>query len=162
MTRVLFAAVLAGALAGVAAAAVLPRVNLHATRIVVFHYVAHDGATRAAFLLLPRWYTVRRDSPLPLVISPHGRGINARANASVWGDLPGRDGFAVINPEGPATRSAALRRSALGSGSGLLYREIERLHPKAPVAQVVGRWRHGQEMRWYSGLPEALSSLGLH
>jgi pimeloyl-ACP methyl ester carboxylesterase len=30
----------------------------------------------------------------------HGRGINARANARIWGDLPGRDGFVVINPAG--------------------------------------------------------------
>jgi dipeptidyl aminopeptidase/acylaminoacyl peptidase len=291
MTRILVAAALVGALGGAAAAAVLPHVNLRATRVVVIHYVAHDGLTRAAFLLLPRWYTPKRDPPLPLVISPHGRGVNARANARVWGDLPGRDGFAVLNPEGqgrklelyswgdpgqisdlarmPTLLERALpwlhvdprRIYAVGSSmggqetlllvarfprllagaisfdaptnftsrygefaelrhgarlqrlaryevggtpsrhpgewavrsplefargiarsgvplaiwwsvadrvitgergqSGLLYREIERLNPKAPVVQVVGRWRHGHEMRSTSGLPRALAWLGL-
>jgi hypothetical protein len=46
--------------------------------------------------------------------------------------------------------------------SGLLYRDIERLHPSAPVTQVVGHWRHCAEMRWNSRLPEALALLGLH
>jgi hypothetical protein len=27
--------------------------------------------------------------PIPLVISPHGRGVGAAANADLWGDLPG-------------------------------------------------------------------------
>src|SRR5207244_191611 len=31
--------------------------------------------------------------------------------------------------------------------SGRLYRDIVRLNPAAPVAQVVGRWRHCFEMR---------------
>jgi poly(3-hydroxybutyrate) depolymerase len=291
MTRILVAAVLAGALGGTAAAAVLPRVNLRATREVMIHYVAHGGVTRAAYVLLPRWYTPNRDPPLPLVISPHGRGINARANARIWGDLPGRDGFVVINPAGqgrklelyswgdpaqiadlarmPTVLGRALpwveidRRRIYAAGgsmggqetlllvaryprllagaisfdaptnlslryrefaelahggrlqrlaryevggapwrhpgewsvrspmefahaiarsgvplaiwwsladrvipgergqSGLLYREIERLNPKAPVVQVVGHWRHCHEMRWYSGLPRALAFLGL-
>jgi hypothetical protein len=46
--------------------------------------------------------------------------------------------------------------------SGLLYRQIERLKPAAPVVQVIGHWRHCHEMRWYSRLPMALAFLGLH
>jgi pimeloyl-ACP methyl ester carboxylesterase len=222
----------------------------------------------------------------------HGRGINARANARIWGDLPGRDGFVVINPAGqgrklelyswgdpaqiadlarmPTVLGRALpwveidRRRIYAAGgsmggqetlllvaryprllagalscdaptnlslryrefaevahgarlqpprplrsrrrsvaapwgvvrpeparvrprhrpircsardlvdladrvipgergqSGLLYREIERLNPRAPVVQVVGRWRHCHEMRWYSALPRALAFLGLN
>ena len=292
MMRVLVAAVLACALGGPVAAAVLPGASLYATRSVVIHYVAHDGVIRAADVLLPRWYTPSNDPPLPLVISPHGRGVNAVANARVWGDLLGRDGFAVINPEGQGRRlelyswgdpgqisdlarmpsllerslpwvhidrkrvyavggsmggqetllfvarfphllagavsfdaptNLALRyrefpelrrgsrlqrlaryeiggspgvhpgewavrspldfaRAIARSGvplqiwwsvddkvvpdqwdeSGLLYREIERLHPLAPVTQVVGRWPHCQEMRWDARLPLALARLGLH
>jgi pimeloyl-ACP methyl ester carboxylesterase len=291
MTSALVAAVLTATLGGSAAAAAVPRASLRATRQVVIHYIAHDGVTRAAYVLLPRSYSAEHDPPLPLVISPHGRGIDARANARLWGDLPGRDGFAVVNPEGQGRklelyswgdpgeisdlarmpellgralpwvhversriyvvggsmggqetlllvarypgllagaisfdaptnlalryreflelpRGSRLRRLAryevggspgrhpgewavrspldfapaiARSGvplaiwwsaadrvipgereqSGLLYREIERLHPVGPVVQVVGRWRHCHEMRWYSRLPEALSFLGL-
>jgi pimeloyl-ACP methyl ester carboxylesterase len=51
-------------------------------------------------VLLPAWYTRRNNAPLPLVISPHGRGVTARANARNWGALPTRGAFAVVNPEG--------------------------------------------------------------
>jgi poly(3-hydroxybutyrate) depolymerase len=39
-------------------------------------------------------------TPLPLVVSPHGRGVDALTNTHLWGDLPGQWRFAVINPEG--------------------------------------------------------------
>jgi pimeloyl-ACP methyl ester carboxylesterase len=56
---------------------------------------------RPAWLLLPVHYDGR---PIPLVISPHGRGVDARMNAQLWGDLPGEGGFAVINPAGEGRR----------------------------------------------------------
>jgi pimeloyl-ACP methyl ester carboxylesterase len=43
--------------------------------------------------------------------------------------------------------------------SGRLYREIERLNPRAPVREVVGRWAHTAE--WSTRLPLALRSLGV-
>lgn len=64
------------------------------------HYRAHNGATRVAIVVLPRWYGRRNNPPLPLVISPHGRGVEALANARVWGNLPALGRFAVISPEG--------------------------------------------------------------
>jgi poly(3-hydroxybutyrate) depolymerase len=76
------------------------------TQQIVIRYVAHDGVVRTADVLLPRNYDERRDGALPLVIAPHGRGIGAGANARLWGDLPGRDHFAVINPEGQGRRLA--------------------------------------------------------
>jgi poly(3-hydroxybutyrate) depolymerase len=84
----------------------VPRVRLRLTRQIVITYIAHDGIARAADVLLPRSYIAAHDPPLPLVISPHGRGLGARDNARLWGDLPGRDGFAVINPEGQGRRVA--------------------------------------------------------
>ena len=57
---------------------------------------------RPAWLLLPVGYGGKR--PLPLVISPHGRGVGAAANMRIWGDLPGEGGFAVINPAGQGRR----------------------------------------------------------
>ena len=52
-------------------------------------------------MLRPANYNGR---PIPLVISPHGRGTSARANERIWGDLPGLGQFAVINPAGEGRR----------------------------------------------------------
>jgi len=97
---------LAGVLGGwaVAGAAILSPSVLRTTRQIRIDYVAHNGVLRAAYVLLPQWYSPATDSPLPLVISPHGRGVDARVNARLWGDLPGREGFAVVNPEGQGRR----------------------------------------------------------
>jgi pimeloyl-ACP methyl ester carboxylesterase len=72
------------------------------TRAVRFSYRAHDGTLRPAWLLLPADYA---GQPIPLVISPHGRGVGAAANADLWGDLPGEGQFAVINPAGEGRRT---------------------------------------------------------
>jgi poly(3-hydroxybutyrate) depolymerase len=69
-------------------------------------YRAHDGLLRRAYVLLPRWYGPRRDPALPLVVSPHGRGVPARVNAKLWGNLPALGRFAVVNPEGQGRRLA--------------------------------------------------------
>lgn len=71
------------------------------TEVRVIHYRAHDGAVRPAWLLLPAGYRHQR---IPLVISPHGRGVTETYNALFWGDLPGEGGFAVINPGGEGRR----------------------------------------------------------
>jgi pimeloyl-ACP methyl ester carboxylesterase len=68
------------------------------TRLI--HYIAHDGVRRTALLLLP----IGTRGPIPLIISPHGRGVDADENALLWGDLPGEGGFAVINPSGEGRR----------------------------------------------------------
>ena len=79
------------------AAAPIPPLTPAGTERILIHYRAHDGATRPAWLLLPAGYDGQR---IPLVISPHGRGVDAAANASRWGDLPGEGDFAVVNPSG--------------------------------------------------------------
>jgi pimeloyl-ACP methyl ester carboxylesterase len=82
-----------------AASAVVRPLQYHSggTRIRVITYVAHDGLRRRAWLALPADYD---GAPIPLVISPHGRGVDARDNARLWGNLPGLGDFAVINPVG--------------------------------------------------------------
>ena len=67
-------------------------------------YRAGDGRTRAAYVLLPAWYGPQHNPPLPLVISPHGRGVGGRANARLWGRLPALDRLAVVNPDGQGRR----------------------------------------------------------
>ena len=45
--------------------------------------------------------------------------------------------------------------------SGLLYSEVEKVAPRAPVAELIGRWGHTREMYWYARLPGALGLFGL-
>jgi pimeloyl-ACP methyl ester carboxylesterase len=45
--------------------------------------------------------------------------------------------------------------------SGLLYRDIKRLNPAAPVKEYVGTWAHTAEMRASARLPFALAQFGL-
>src|SRR5579872_2552909 len=85
---------------GAPAQAMLPPggpLALSHTRIEVITYRAHNGVIRPAWLLLPDGY---HGQPIPLVISPHGRGTTAQSAAEDWGDLPGEGGFAVICPAG--------------------------------------------------------------
>jgi pimeloyl-ACP methyl ester carboxylesterase len=63
-------------------------------------YRTHDGKTRVAYVLLPRWYGPRNHPRIPLVISPHGRGITARINARMWKNYPALGSFAVVSPQG--------------------------------------------------------------
>ncbi len=76
----------------------------NAIRIVRISYVAHDGWARNAYVLLPAWYRPGDDPPIPLVISPHGRGVPALGNAHLWGNLPAAGSFAVVCPEGQGRR----------------------------------------------------------
>ncbi|HZB74600.1 MAG TPA: hypothetical protein VE526_00145 [Solirubrobacteraceae bacterium] len=69
-------------------------------RIWTVRYVAHNGLAREAHIALPRDLGPANNPPVPLIISPHGRGITGRANLGFWGDLPARGRFAVISPEG--------------------------------------------------------------
>ena len=93
----LFAAVVAGADARSGSAArSAPKV-----RVVQISYRAHNGVRTAATVVVPARYGRGRPSPpLPLVISPHGRGLTGRQNARLWGRLPAVGGFAVVSPDG--------------------------------------------------------------
>ena len=78
----------------------LLRQRTELVRIVRVPYRANDGQIRTAYLLLPRWYGPRVHPPIPLVISPHGRGITPQDNMHFWGGLPAFGPFAVVSPEG--------------------------------------------------------------
>ncbi len=71
------------------------------TQAIFIHYIAYDGVRRPALLLVPADY---HGEPIPLVISPHGRGCDESENAAFWGGLPGLGNFAVINPGGEGRR----------------------------------------------------------
>lgn len=71
-----------------------------AVRIWTIKYTAHNGAVRRAYVVLPAWYGPEKNPPLPLVISPHGRGGTGLSNAAFWDTMPAIGRFAVINPDG--------------------------------------------------------------
>ena len=71
-----------------------------AVRVWTVRYRAHNGLAREAHVALPRDFGPRNNPPVPLIISPHGRGIPGLANLRFWGELPARGRFAVISPEG--------------------------------------------------------------
>ncbi|MGH3135403.1 MAG: alpha/beta hydrolase family protein [Gaiellaceae bacterium] len=73
-------------------------------RVWPISYTAHNGLDRLAYVVLPAWYGPGANPLLPVVISPHGRGGDGRANARFWGDLPAAGQFAVINPDGMGRR----------------------------------------------------------
>jgi pimeloyl-ACP methyl ester carboxylesterase len=88
-------------LATAASGAERPVTAIPNTEIRLIHYRAHDGVVRPAWLFLPAGY---HGQPVPLVISPHGRGVDETDNALFWGDLPGEGDFALIDPAGEGRR----------------------------------------------------------
>jgi len=84
------------------------------TRTILIHYRAHDGKRRNAYVLLPAWYGKHRHPPIPLIISPHGRGLTGRANSRIWGALPARGSFAVVSPDGEGRLFGAYSWGAAG------------------------------------------------
>jgi pimeloyl-ACP methyl ester carboxylesterase len=82
----------------------LLRDHARLVRTLAFTYTAWNGDRRRAYLVLPRWYDPARHPAIPLVISPHGRGISALVNLRFWGGLPAFGPFAVVDPEGQGRR----------------------------------------------------------
>jgi dipeptidyl aminopeptidase/acylaminoacyl peptidase len=75
-------------------------------RVWTINYRAHTGAAVRAYVALPASYGPRNNPKIPLIISPHGRGLGARANLRLFGALPARGAFAVVSPEGTGRRLA--------------------------------------------------------
>jgi pimeloyl-ACP methyl ester carboxylesterase len=69
-------------------------------RVWTVRYRAHNGLAREARIALPREMGPQNNPPVPLIVSPHGRGLTGLANLRFWGDLPARGRFAVISPDG--------------------------------------------------------------
>lgn len=121
-------------------AALSGRVDL--VRTITVRYRAHDGAARTAIVVLPRWYGPRNHPSIPLVISPHGSGIEPAANARRWGNLPALGPFVVVNPEGQGAR---LELYSWGSPGEIadLARMPQILHEKLPWLRIDTRRIYG-------------------
>jgi pimeloyl-ACP methyl ester carboxylesterase len=111
-------------------------------KIWTIRYRAHNGRARRAYVVLPSWYGPRNNPPLPLVISPHGRGVSARTNARLWSTLPARGSFAVISPDGAGRR---LRGYSWGS-----YDQISDLARMPQIARLTMRWLQIDTHRIYA------------
>jgi pimeloyl-ACP methyl ester carboxylesterase len=88
-------------------------------RIWKIAYRAHNGERRNAFVMLPRSYRPGHSPPIPLVISPHGRGVTGRGNLKLWGQLPAVGGFAVVSPDGQGRRLSNYSWGSAGQISDL-------------------------------------------
>jgi pimeloyl-ACP methyl ester carboxylesterase len=102
-----FVAVLVAALACAASGGARPSGESQVSpsvRTWVIHYRAHNGVRRVAHVVLPASYGPGNAPPIPLVISPHGRGLTGRHNVPIWGTLPAEGPFAVVSPDGHGRR----------------------------------------------------------
>ena len=67
------------------------------TRWVSARFRGPGGVRESIVVAMPAWYGPGRDPPLPLVVSPHSRGLTPRRSARRWGAVPGRFGIIVVN-----------------------------------------------------------------
>jgi pimeloyl-ACP methyl ester carboxylesterase len=136
----------------VAATALVPFGSAaNGVRSITIHYRAHDGARRSAVVVVPPWVGNPDDSPMPLVISPHGRGVSARTNARLWGDLAAAGGFVVVSPDGQGRKLRRLSWGYPGQIEDLarmpqiVHRSLPWLHIDARQIFAVGGSMGGQE-----------------
>jgi pimeloyl-ACP methyl ester carboxylesterase len=80
------------------------RAVIETVRTWTIRYRSHSGADRLAYVVLPAWYGPENNPPLPVVISPHGRGATGLSNAAFFDRLPAVGRFAVISPDGMGQR----------------------------------------------------------
>ena len=78
-----------------------------AVRELSIPYTAYNGETSHASVLVPASYDPQSDPPLPLVISPHGRGLDGTTNG-VTVYAPARSSSSGCSP----TAGCCARRNA--------------------------------------------------
>ena len=133
--------------------------NVGLVRTVSVSYTAWNGARRQALLVLPKWYGPKVDPPIPLVISPHGRGGTAPGNARLWGELPAFGPFAVANPQGQGRTLTAYSWGWRG--------QIDDLARMPAILEAALPWFHVDHSRVYAigssmGGQETLLLAALH
>jgi pimeloyl-ACP methyl ester carboxylesterase len=128
-------------------------------RIWKIAYRAHNGERRNAFVMLPRSYRPGHSPPIPLVISPHGRGVTGRGNLKLWGQLPAVGGFAVVSPDGQGRRLSNYSWGSAGQISDLA-RMPQIVHLTLPWVHV--DYRHVYAFGGSMGGQETLLLLALH
>jgi len=133
--------------------------HVELVRTISVLYVAWNGQTRSAVLILPRWYGPKTHPSIPLVISPHGRGGSAQGNARLWGGMPAFGPFAVVNPEGQGRKLTAYSWGWRG--------QIDDLARMPRILEAALPWFHVDRRRVYAvgssmGGQETLLLAALH
>jgi len=111
-------------------------------RIWKIAYRAHNGARRNAFVAFPSSYRPGHSPPIPLVISPHGRGVTGRENIKLWGQLPAIGNFGVVSPDG---QGRMLRNYSWGSSG-----QISDLARMPQIVKLTLPWVHVDSRRVYA------------
>jgi pimeloyl-ACP methyl ester carboxylesterase len=111
-------------------------------RIWRIAYRAHNGARREAFVAFPSSYRPGHAPPIPLIISPHGRGVSGRENVKLWGQLPAVGGFGVVSPDGQGRR---LQNYSWGSVG-----QIDDLARMPQIVKLTLPWVHVDAQRIYA------------
>jgi poly(3-hydroxybutyrate) depolymerase len=111
-------------------------------RWIAIHYIAHDGRSRKAVVLLPHGYEPGNNPPIPLVIAPHGRGHTGAQDVPRYGDLPSIGNFAVVSPDGEGRR---LHRYSWGARG-----QIDDLAHMADTVESALPWVHIDRNRQYA------------
>ena len=111
-------------------------------KLLHIHYRAHNGVKRGAWVILPSWYSRKDDPPIPLVISPHGRGVSALANAKLFGVLPAKGPFAVISPDGEGRKLSLYSWGSVG--------QIDDLARMPTILSLTLPWVHVDHARIYA------------
>jgi pimeloyl-ACP methyl ester carboxylesterase len=107
---------------------------------------------RDAYVIVPGWYRPQLDPPLPLVISPPGRGVAAATQYKLWGALPSIGGFAVVSPESQGLRlrlfswGAPTRIEDLARMPALVVNALPWLHLAQKRVYAIGGSMGGQEV----------------
>ncbi len=128
-------------------------------RIWRIAYRSHNGVRRSAFVAFPSSYRPGHAPPIPLVISPHGRGVSGRENLKLWGQLPAVGGFGVVSPDG---QGRLLSNYSWGSAG-----QIDDLARMPQIVKLTLPWVHVDSHRVYAvggsmGGQEALLLVARH
>jgi len=140
--RALLAFALAAAASATLASGASDAASQASVRQIRIHYRSHAGIRRGATVLLPATYYGATSGALPLVISPHGRGLSGRTNADAWGDLPALGNFVVVNPDGQGRR--------LGPYSWGYEGQIEDLARMPEIVRLALPWLQIDRTRIYA------------
>jgi poly(3-hydroxybutyrate) depolymerase len=111
-------------------------------RWIEIQYIAHDGRSRNAVVLLPHGYRPGNNPAIPLVIAPHGRGHTGAQDAPRYGNLPSIGNFAVVSPDGEGRR---LHRHSWGARG-----QISDLARMADIVESALPWVHIDRDRQYT------------
>jgi pimeloyl-ACP methyl ester carboxylesterase len=135
------------AIAGVSTSGAVSFERVGKIRVWKIAYRANDGRRRDAYVALPASYRPGHAPPIPLVISPHGRGVTGRQNVKLWGQLPEVGNFAVISPDGTSNYSwgSAGQISDLARMPAILHLTLPWVHIAPRSVYAIGGSMGGQE-----------------